>query len=250
MLRQRIATCVVAAIIGGLTFAQTVSAETFDCSLTGYTFMGGGSAYVSTPTSHAKTYFLAQPLNYHMGDPPANMWGYGWIKFNDIGDSTLESARLYFDLLGVGAMGTTPASPTNPAVLDIYSAGSIDVADLVGGGTEEEDWDLRTTLRDNLDASSPLCTITMTSNGDHYIDITDLYNSWVTGGEAVNNGLVFAAADEGVGSKYASFGNSTGDPPYIVIVPEPGTIVLVAGAFLGLGLARILRRRRIADVMA
>ncbi|MBU4270406.1 MAG: PEP-CTERM sorting domain-containing protein [Planctomycetes bacterium] len=237
-----------AAIIGGLALAQTGAAETFDCSLTGYTFMGGGSAYVSTPDGPTgqKTYFLAQPLNYHMGDPPANMWGYGWIKFNDIGDSTLESARLYFDLLGVGAMGTTPASEDNPAVLSIYGAGSIDVSDL--GGSDGASWDLRETLRDNLDASSPLCTITMTANGRYSVDITDLYNSWVTGGEAVNNGLVFAAPDEGVGSKYASFGNADGDPPYIV--PEPGTIVLVAGAFLGLGLARILRRRRIADVMA
>lgn len=244
MLRQKIITCVVATIIGGLAFTQSGSAATIDCSLTGYTFMGGASAYVSTPDGPTgQTYFLAQPLNYHMGDPPANMWGCGWIKFNDIKDPTVESAYLYFDLLGVGAMGTTPASENNPANLAIYSAGDIDVADLVGGGTSEEDWDLRWNLRDNLDASSPLCTITMTANGRYSVDITDLYNSWVTGATA-NNGLVFTAPDQGAGSKYAGFGNASGNAPYIstASVPEPSSLLLLAMGMGALALLKKLRR--------
>jgi hypothetical protein len=219
--------------------ASFATAETYTCALTGYTFMGGGSAYVSTAESHEKTYFLAQPLNYDYSG--ANYWGYGWIKFDDIGDATVESATLRLNLLGLGSMNVIPATEENPAILDIYGAGSVDVADLVGG---EDAWDLRETLRDNLDALSPLYTVTITENGPVGIDITGLYNSWVTG-ETANNGIVLSTVDNGTGSKYSSFGDAAG-APYIVAVPEPGTTALVAMALMGLGIARLLRRQPVA----
>jgi hypothetical protein len=203
------------------------------CTVTGYTFMGGGTAYESTPSGpNAKDYFLAQPLNYDFGG--TNMWGYGWAKF-DVGTETVNEAYLVLDLLGVGAMGLAPATPTAPGILDIYDPGATDVAGL-GTATQAE----RLAMRDTLDAATPLVdAFTMTSDGTYAIDITDIYNDWADGTIA-NNGLVFSALDEGDGTGYASFGHATGSAPYISTVPEPATMGLLA---LG-GLATLLRRRR------
>ncbi len=206
-----------------------------DCTLTGYTYMGGGSYNVSTADgpSTQKNYFLAQPLNSDYAG--VNMWGYSWVKFDTLSSTPVVSAYLVFDLLGVGSMAAAAASESNPADLEIYLPGAIDVADLA-------DSTLRTELRDNLDGTSSFSgMLTMTANGTYCLDITDLYNSWVTG-ETENNGLVFVSS----GSKYAGFGNSSGSVPYLsstvagTQVPEPATIAL-----LSLGLGFLARRKRL-----
>jgi hypothetical protein len=137
-------------------------------------------------------------------------------------------------------MGSVPATPADPAINDLYDPGTIDVADLASDAA------LRGTLRDNLDGSTPLVDdVTWTANGTYSIDITDLYNDWVTGDKA-NNGLVFAAPDEGMGSKFASFGNSGGTAPYLsdVYVPEPATMAMLGSGLIALVAARRRRRGR------
>jgi hypothetical protein len=240
MFRHRIASCLVAVSLGVFSLVQNVSAETVGCSLTGYTFMGGANAYTSTEASHSKTYFLSQPLNMDFNG--ANYYGYGWAKCDDVGAATVGSAVLHLNLLGVGAMPPlTPASPEHLTILELYNPGATDVASL--GGSDEASWTLRDTLRDTLDASSPFGAVTITANGDVAIDITNIHNSWVSGA-AVNNAIVFCSSDDGNGGQFSSFGSTAG-APYVATtaVPEPGAIILAGIALIGLGIARVLRRR-------
>jgi hypothetical protein len=231
--RSKVVACLAALLVAGL-MAGTASADVLgNCTVTGYTFMGGGTAYQSTAAGpNTKNYFLAQPLNYDFGG--MNMWGYGWAKF-DVGTETVSDAYLVIDLIGVGAMGLVPATPAAPGILDIYDPGATDVAGL-GTATQSQ----RKALRDTLDTATPLVgAFTMTSDGTYAIDITDIYNDWVNGTIA-NNGLIFSTIDGGSGTGYASFRHSTGSAPYISTVPEPATMALLA---MG-GLATVLRRRR------
>jgi hypothetical protein len=250
MLRQHTIAFVIAALVGGLPIVETASAAVIgDCTLTGYTFMGGGSAYTSTPggPSGQKDYFLGQPLNFDYGG--ANYYGYGWAKF-DVGTTTVGSAYLTYDLLGAGGMGTTPASPTNPAYLHLYDPGSHDVAGLGGADPTPRD-----ALQGYLDGQTPLHNVTMTSNGLYSLDITDLYNDWVTG-DKDNHGLVFSAPDDtGNAGKYASFGHATGSAPYISnsAVPEPSTLTVFltgCGTLVCGSVLRRARRKRRADRQA
>lgn len=233
-----------------VTFADVIG----DCSLTGYTYMGGGSSRLSVsdgPDSQ-KDYFLAQPLFYVEG-VSSNMWGFGWIKFDNLSETTVEHAYMVLDLLGVGAMETADASADYPATLDLYSPGSVDAEDLAGS----ESWDLRTSLKDSLFPSgTPLMdTITMSANGTYYIDITQIYNGWVTG-TIENNGLILVSYSENemagsstgcVGAQFASFNSQEGHVPYISTtntssVPVPGTILLLGTGLAGL--TGMVRRKR------
>ncbi len=224
MSRFPLLSVVFASILGGLPLSA--SADSFDGTLTGYTFMGGASAYAN------RDYFLVGSLNYDYSG--ANYWGCAWLKFDNLGASPVPSARLDLNLLGVGSMSFVPATPENPAVVNVYSAGDIDVAGLAGSR------DLRDELRDALDASAPLATVTMTADGAHSLDITSLYNSWVSG-TAANHGIVLAAPDNGLGSKFAGVG-AVGAPS-IHTVPEPGTVVLVGVCLVAIGAARMMRGR-------
>jgi hypothetical protein len=211
------------------TFTVTVSSGStagavYECTLTGYTFMGGGSAKTSNSSSNKNDdYFLAQPLHYMYGSQ--DMWGYAWIKFNTIGTEVVEEVKLTLDLMGVGGMNIVDATEAYPGIVDIYSPGATDVEDL--GADGETAATLREALKDELLSATPLVDdFTMTGNGIYTIDITDIYNDWVTGA-VDNNGLVLVSYSENenstdvegaVGTQYASISGDMGTAPYITIV--------------------------------
>jgi sirohydrochlorin ferrochelatase len=241
MFRSRHCLSFVFAILG-LTSFQSVNAETYESTQTGYTFMAGATAYASTSASHSKSYFLAQPLNYDFSG--ANYWGYGWTQFDHIGATEVMSAYLNVSLLGIGSMAVTPASEANPAHLDLYDPGDVDLTTLLGNGSDDG-YDLRTSLRAAMDADSPMALLTMTSNGAQSIDITDLYNRWVAAGNT-SHGILFSSPDNGNGGRFASFGSTAGAPTIITTaVPEPSAMVLIALAFVGLGIARLARSKQL-----
>jgi hypothetical protein len=220
-------------------FTVAVTGVVYDVTLTGYTFMGGSGTKITTADSPDPDYMLAQPLKYvyYANEDSAgeDMWGYAWIKFGEIGTDTVEQAYLVLDLLGVGGMYIEDASEAYPGVLHIYSPGDTDVADIVGedvGG--EDDVELRTAKKNALLNETPLVAdYTMNSNGTYYVDITDIYNNWVSG--TANNGLILVSDSENsnpdgelgpIGTKYASLGSTDGLAPYITFKSpeEPPTI--------------------------
>ena len=228
-LRKTIMLLVIALLVGTMATAGPAMADIIgDCSLTGYTFMGGGIAYTN---ANGKDYLLAQPLVEESQD----YWGYGWLKFENLSTETVASAYLAVDVLGSGSMNIEDLSATNVGDLSIYSPGTTDVDDLGSDST------LRSTLQSTLssdDGSLFLDSDTnMTSNGLYYLDITDLYNGWVTG-DADNNGLVLVSD---IGIKMAGIGSTEGTTPYITTsaVPVPGAVWLMITGLLGtVGLRR------------
>jgi hypothetical protein len=230
-LKKTIMALTILLLIGGPSLVSMASAADFACTLTGYTFMGGASAYSSSGGSNQNDdYFLAQPLTYMYGTN--DMWGYAWIKFANIGTETVDAAYLTLDLLGVGGMAIEDACEEYPGTLNIFSPGTTDVAGLA------DDSDLRSTLRNTLypNGAALLETVTMTSNGIYTIDITHIYNAWVTG-EVVNNGIVLVSYSENssgalgsVGTKYASTSGDLGTAPYITTVDNSISAPTVSGA--------------------
>ena len=217
----------IALLIGAMVMVGPATAATIgDCSLTGYTFMGGSIAY----TSPTKDYFLAQPLV----EESAGYWGYGWLKFDNLSETTVASAYLVVDVLGSGSMTIADLSETNVGDLSIYSTGTTDVGDLGGDST------LRASLQNTLSGDDGSLLVdsdtNMTANGLYYFDITNLYNSWITGD---NNGLVLASD---VGLKMAGIGNADGSAPYIY---SPGAVPVPAAVWLlGSGLCGLIGLRR------
>jgi hypothetical protein len=244
---------VTAILISGLALVHTASAGIIgDCTMTGYVYMSNYGTQLSTAES-GNDYFLAQPLTYDfMG---GDMWGYSYLKFDNLSDATVESAYLVLDLLGVGGMAVTDATEAYPATLDIYNPGDVDVVDIHGVDVADLDDSklLRAVVRDELLKGETIVDrVTMPSNGTYYIDITEIYNAWVEG-EIDNNGLVLASNSPNVleaqgylgavGAKFASFNSEYGNAPYISTVPVPGAVWLLGSGFLGIVGLRRLRNK-------
>ena len=181
-LRKTILRFTLALLVGALAFANPAAADSYTASSTSYAYMGG-----SFSDSHSD-YFIAGPLEYDFNG--TNMWGYATIDFETIGTGTVDQAYLNLELLAVGSMNYEDASADYPAVVDVYSPGDTDVSALDKDGAATLYADLADA---NTGTTSLLTTVTMTSNGVWAIDITDIYNAWVTD-ESDNNGLVLVCA--------------------------------------------------------
>jgi hypothetical protein len=221
-------------LVGALALANTAAADTYYASTHGYAYMGGN---INTGND---SYFIAGPMEYDFAG--SDMWGFAYIKFENIGTETVDAAYLNLDLLKVGSMNLEDATEDYPGIVDLYSPGGTDVAGLDAASAA--------TLHDTLKASSSpfVEEYTMTENGVWAIDITELYNAWVLG-TVENNGIVLISdsananaaggAIGAVGAKFAGLDGSEGVAPSISTVPVPGAVWLLGSGLLGIiGLRR------------
>lgn len=235
MKKQLAAICF--AILSIALTTSVANAETIcEASLTGYTFMGGGSAY----TNPAKDYFMT-------GNPDKDgtMWGFGWLKFEDLPTESVDAA--YLNLEVYQDMNGTLTS-ANPMDVAIYAV-SADVADIIG--TDATGTGITTAdFKDDYIADSAVASTTITGAGIYSWDITSLVNGWIAGD--ANNGLVVTGWDSTstvgfVHPYFAGLSSSNGMSPTLSTsaVPEPSTIALIFSAIACCG-GMIVRKRQAA----
>lgn len=198
-----------------------------DLERTGYTAMGG--SVMGNPLGYItqqpgdRDYVLLQPLDGVMHSP--DMWGYAWMKFDVTATAPVDSAFLVLNQLPGDGMGNVEPTPENPVDFFIHSV-SADVAGITIDTAVMEDF------KNNNVVAIPEITASILSPGVFSVDITDIYNGWITGD---NYGIVLSGA-----GKFSSIGHPDGDAPYLstTVVPEPTTVAL-----LGLG-GLLFRRKR------
>lgn len=266
ILRKSIMLLLGAFLISGMALVRTSSAAIIgDVDQVGYTYMGGWRSITTKENdTNPPRYVLAQPLEYlydvydqetgeYVGT--ADMWGYGWIKFDNLADAPVESAYMAVDLLKVGGMGLMDATEEYPGDLTIYNPGDTDVATLgkwTSSHEENEPYFIEYHNYLKNEAEIVADKTVMPQNGTYYIDITNIYNGWVTG-TIDNNGLILVSDSENsyaveqgafgcVGAKFAAFNNPDGGhAPYITTNPVP---VPAAIWMLGSGLVGMIGLRR------
>lgn len=209
--------------VAALGLFPNAEASLGDLERTGYTAMGGSVmgnplGYITQETGD-KDYVLLQPLDGGVNGP--SLWGYAWMKFTNLSTTTVDAAHLVLNQLPGSGMGYSEPTAENPVTFYIHNV-TADVADIT------IDTAVMSEFLNTHVLETPAITALITSPGVFTVDITDIYNSWVTGN---NYGMVLSGA-----GKFASIGNANGAAPYLV--PEPATL-----AILGLGGLLGLRKR-------
>jgi hypothetical protein len=230
-----------ALMVGALTLANAVSAATttYNATLTGYTYEGGAEVYTSSGNASGENvnsdYFVAGPQKYIRG---ADTYAYSWLKFEDIGTQIAESAYLTLELIGVGS-ATDYEDVTgfaNGLLLDA-TCSDIDVAEFV----DNADALTETRRQINQTMMGFVNDVVMLENGIYTIDITSVYNYWVTG-DIENTGLLlYTDTDNYESAIFASTSGKLGVAPTLTVsaVPVPGAVWLLGSGLVGLiGLRR------------
>ena len=225
MLKKMIIALAAVLLTGVLAFSNTAFAEDgpYECTLTGYSFMGGSGFKTN------QGYFIATPMEYWFSG--TDMYGFAFLKFDTIGTETVEKAYLNLDLVSVGAMDLMDATDAFPGFVDVYSPGNTDVASFTSVADTNA---LHAVLKADPAKYHITRSVAMTSNGVWAIDITELYNSWVTG-TIPNNGIILYsnsvnAHEAGgtigaVGTKYAGLDGSNGKKPLITFSIAPSVTI-------------------------
>ncbi|NBB95171.1 MAG: DNRLRE domain-containing protein [Planctomycetes bacterium] len=212
---------IAAALMVALVSAGTASADVMaDCTYDGYVAMGG------MVTNTTNSYLL--PGNPD-SPPEGSMqtFGYAFCKFDTTGLPTeaVTEAYLQLDVIALQDGMTWPATGTGNVGVFAVTA---DVAGINAGTAG--------TFRDSI-ADIATDSVSMTGEGLVYLDVTDIVNGWIAGGD--NYGLVLASPG-GLMPRLHASETTAGLAPVITNVPEPATMGLLACGALGL----ISRRKR------
>jgi hypothetical protein len=211
-----------------LAFAGTATADTtVNCTYDGYVAMGG---MVFNTTN---SYLLPGSPDW---EPQGSMetFCYAFMSFDEaaLPETTVQSATLALNVICLQDGMTYPV--TDPAAVGDVGAFAV-TADVMGitGSTAGA-------FREHI-ADVPASLAELTSpGGDGFfadgtlveLDVTSLVNEWITSGD--NYGLVLAC-DDGYMLRLHSNDTTTGAAPVIsLVVPEPGSLSMLAWAAFGL----------------
>lgn len=209
------------ALVVALVSAGTASADfTADCTLDGYVAMGG--MVVNTTNDYLLPGYPDSPPS-----GPMQTFGYAFLKFDaaDLPTEAVSEAYLQLDVIALQDGMSWPETGTGSVGVFAVTA---DVAGITGGTAG--------TFRDSI-ANIATDSVSMTGEGVIYLDVTDIVNGWIGGGD--NYGLLLASPG-GLMPRLHASETTAGLAPVITNVPEPATMGLLACGALGL----ISRRKR------
>jgi hypothetical protein len=214
-------TGIAAALVVALVSVGTASADfTADCTLDGYVAMGG-MVFNNTNSYLLPSYPDSPPSG------PMETFGYAFCKFDDadLPGTAVSDAYLQLDVIALQDGMSWPAAGTGSVGVFAVTA---DVAGINAGNAG--------TFRNSI-ADTATDSVSMAGAGLIYLDVTDIVNGWIAGGD--NYGLVLASPG-GLMPRLHASETTAGLAPVITSVPEPATMGLLACGAMGL----ISRRKR------